>query len=132
MLRLCVVCILLILGFTSCKTEVLLTPIENRPDTLQQVVPSAHPIIFSSLRDSTYGKNGQRNLEVLAVKPDGSDFVNLSRNAAQDIDPSWSLDGRFVAFASNRNGSYDIFVMKADGSEIRQLTYDTLDERYPR
>jgi Periplasmic component of the Tol biopolymer transport system len=88
--------------------------------------------VFSSLRDSAYGRNGARNLEVLKTKEDGSDIANLSRNAAADTDPAWSPGGKHVAFASDRNGNFDIFVMSDEGTELRQLTYDTMDERHPR
>ena len=91
--------------------------------------PATHPIVFSSFRDETYGA---RNLEVLVTKTDGSEFINLSRNAASDTDPSWSPDGQTIAFASDRNGNFDIYLMAKDGSNVRRLTFDTVDERHPR
>jgi TolB protein len=36
--------------------------------------------------------------------------------------PAWSPEGSFIAFASERTGSGDIYVMRADGSEVRRLT----------
>ncbi len=58
--------------------------------------------------------------------PDGSDTVNLSNNPADDWDPAWSSDGAKVAFVSNREngeeGGQFIYVMNADGSNVRQLT----------
>jgi WD40-like Beta Propeller Repeat len=35
---------------------------------------------------------------------------------------SWSPDGRKIAFVSNRTGTYEIYVMNADGSGVSQLT----------
>jgi Tol biopolymer transport system component len=124
--------------FVSCAIAALTVacsdspPGPTVPETPVPPAPSTHPIIFSSYRDSTYGTGGRFNLEVLAATVDGSDIRNLSRDPASDVDPAWSPDGKFVAFASNRNGNFDIFVMRDDGSEVRQLTNDTLDERYPR
>ena len=40
---------------------------------------------------------------------------------AYDADPSWSPDGRKIAFVSHRDGSYGIYVMNADGSGQRRL-----------
>ncbi len=74
---------------------------------------------FSGMDDST----GQR--EVWVANPDGSGMVNLSNNAsADDAHPTWSPDGRKVAFASNRggNGHYQIFVVNVDGTGITNLT----------
>jgi TolB protein len=36
--------------------------------------------------------------------------------------PRWSPDGRHLAFASNRSGSFDIFTMDANGDHVRRLT----------
>ena len=36
-------------------------------------------------------------------------------------DPAWSPDGRKIAFVSNRDGSYGVYVMNADGSGPRRL-----------
>jgi TolB protein len=37
-------------------------------------------------------------------------------------EPAWSPDGSQIAFASDRKGNYDIYVMNSDGSNVRQLT----------
>ncbi|MBN1313803.1 MAG: serine/threonine-protein kinase [Anaerolineae bacterium] len=52
----------------------------------------------------------------------------LTDNTARDIGPAWSPDGTHIAFASDRDGDYDIYTMEADGQYLRQLTfYDTED-----
>lgn len=40
-----------------------------------------------------------------------------------DEQPRWSPDGRRVAFKSNRGGSYNLYVMNADGSDLERLTH---------
>ncbi len=37
--------------------------------------------------------------------------------------PFWSPDGKSIAFASDRNGNYDIYVMPASGGTAKRLTY---------
>jgi serine/threonine-protein kinase len=39
-----------------------------------------------------------------------------------NMQPIWSPDGRTLAFASNRDGSYQLYVVSAEGGTARQLT----------
>lgn len=41
-----------------------------------------------------------------------------------DFDPAWSADGQWLAFASNRDGDADIYVIRSDGTGLRNLTPD--------
>jgi TolB protein len=45
---------------------------------------------------------------------------------AFDRSLAWSPDGSQLAFASNRDGSYEIYLMNGDGSSRRQLTHDSI------
>ncbi|MCH8961149.1 MAG: PD40 domain-containing protein [Bacteroidetes bacterium] len=45
--------------------------------------------------------------------------------------PAWSPDGSRIAFASNRAGNYDLFVMNADGSNQTPLTNTETHEVKP-
>lgn len=47
------------------------------------------------------------------------------------IEPAWSPDGSRIAFASKRGGSFDVYVMNADGSGTRRLTSAPGDEGHP-
>ncbi|HMA45761.1 MAG TPA: hypothetical protein VKP11_00900, partial [Frankiaceae bacterium] len=50
--------------------------------------------------------------------------AQLTTSAGPDQDPSWSPDGRQIAFSSERNGPRQIFVMNADGSDQRPIPSD--------
>jgi Tol biopolymer transport system component len=45
--------------------------------------------------------------------------------------PKFSPDGSRIAFASNRNGNWDIFVMPSDGGRAVQVTDTTAHELHP-
>ena len=49
--------------------------------------------------------------------------VNVTRSSATEYEMSWSPDGSEFAFYSDRTGQYEIYVMKADGSGLRQVTH---------
>ena len=48
--------------------------------------------------------------------------VRLTDNGRDDRSPSWSQDGTKIAFASDRTGVFEIYVMNADGTNLAQLT----------
>ena len=54
---------------------------------------------------------------------DGDNQRNLTNNPGNDKDPSWSSNGKRIAFSSMRNGElHDIYVMDADGGNLLNLT----------
>jgi hypothetical protein len=54
---------------------------------------------------------------------DGCDLVQLTDDAADDLLPAWSPDGRSIAFVSTRDGNPEIYVMDSDGGNPRRLTF---------
>jgi Tol biopolymer transport system component len=47
--------------------------------------------------------------------------------------PKWSPDGKRIAFSANPGGRYQIFVMNADGSDVRQVTraeHDAIEQAW--
>ena len=55
----------------------------------------------------------------------------LTKNAVDDLAPAWSPDGERIAFASDRDGDFEIYVMAADGTRVQQLTDDPADDLHP-
>jgi Tol biopolymer transport system component len=55
----------------------------------------------------------------------------LTDNSWNDEYPVWSPDGNAIAFTSDREGTYDIFKMKPDGTDIVQLTSSPAQEKEP-
>ena len=91
--------------------------------------PDGRKIAFQSQRRSAiYGGNGGKGdskAEIYVMNADGSGKRNLTRNPANDGGPSWSPDGRRIAFVSDRDGRPEAHVMNADGSGQRSLARGT-------
>ncbi len=61
----------------------------------------------------------------------GSDAVRLTNSNAYDWQPAWSPDGRQIAFTSDRDGHWQIYLMNIDGSDVRRLTSSRGEDRDP-
>jgi Tol biopolymer transport system component len=54
---------------------------------------------------------------------DGSGERPLTKGSL-DYNPSWSADGKWIVFTSERDGSADLYRMRSDGSGVERLTDD--------
>jgi tricorn protease len=61
--------------------------------------------------------------DIYRVPSSGGLAVPLTISESYEYSPVWSHDGKSVAFASDRTGNFDVFVMPASGGEARRLTY---------
>ena len=64
---------------------------------------------------STSDASGQ-NFDIAVVNANGSGRTRITTGAAWDEEPAWSPDGKWIAFASDRNGNFDIYVVHPDGT----------------
>lgn len=62
---------------------------------------------------------------------DGVEVTRLTKHEADDLAPNWSPDARNIAFVSYRDGSAEIYSMRADGSKQRRLTKNEADDLTP-
>jgi TolB protein len=91
--------------------------------------PDGRRIAYSSIRDRT-GKRCYEQCnyqgELYVMNSDGTGAVRLTHNRGDDRSPSWSPDGRRIAFASDRNSpganGSEIYSIGADGSCLTWLT----------
>ncbi|MEO1451187.1 MAG: hypothetical protein AAFV07_16775 [Bacteroidota bacterium] len=59
----------------------------------------------------------------------GGEARQLTFHEAHDFMAVWSPDGKQIAFASDRYGNFDVFIMPAMGGEARRLTYHSNPEK---
>ena len=111
-------------------------------DTFPNWSPRGDWIVFTSKRDSDF--------EIYRIRPNGTDLKRLTRLSGPDAHPSFSPDGEWIAFATGSRGFKDeaiglvtgalppqfqaygeIAVMRADGSDLRVLTDDSIEQGTP-
>jgi len=65
---------------------------------------------------------GPGQIGVFLSNADGTGEHALLQPAADDYDPTWSPDGQWIAFTSERDGSADLYRVKPDGTSLERLT----------
>jgi Tol biopolymer transport system component len=97
-------------------------------DNFPQWSPRGDAIMFTSDRDGDF--------ELYSIRPDGTELKRLTRVPGNDAHSSWCSGGDWIVFSSARMGFKDemalydavpqpygeIFAMRADGGDVRQLT----------
>lgn len=91
--------------------------------------PDGTQIAFES-NANVAGANPEGDMELWVMQANGARPTQLTRNAAHDVGPAWSPDGRLLAFTSGPDEKHgDIHVMPAAGSDARRLMrYANADE----
>jgi Tol biopolymer transport system component len=86
----------------------------------------------------------QEDFEIFTIRPDGRDLRRLTRSPGNDSHCTWSPDGEWIVFSSTRRGFKDeviytwapqpygeLFMMRYDGSRVRQLTDNKWEDAGP-
>ena len=89
------------------------TAVFGRYWTLPDVSPDGQWLAFQSTLSE---------MDIFVSRSDGTGLRQLTKDPAMDRMPTWSPDGTRVAFYSNRGGGYNVWVVNADGSSLKQLT----------
>ena len=93
-------------------------------------------IAFTSFRDGDF--------EICTIRPDGTGIKRLTQDHGNNAHGAWSADGEWYIFSSGRLGwkdeamllsgdqpYADLFAMRPDGSDLRQLTDNQWEEGLP-
>lgn len=65
------------------------------------------------------------------MNADGTAQTRVTNNSASDTQPAWSPDGSKIAFVSNRDGNFELYVMNANGTGQTRLTNSMAEEDRP-
>ncbi len=98
--------------------------------------PRGDLITFTRLVDGDF--------EIFTIRPDGKDLRRLTNTPGNDSHCTWSPDGEWIVFSSTRMGFKDeaiytdspqpygeLFVMRYDGTQVRQLTDNQWEDATP-
>lgn len=94
---------------------------------------SAFAITPLWLRDVNISPDGKEIVfcykgDIYKVKAAGGEAVRLTSQDSYESNPVWSPDGKQIAFASDRFGNFDLFIMPADGGTAKRLTMNSASE----
>jgi Tol biopolymer transport system component len=112
-------------------TERAILSDKNAWDSTPAWSPDGTRVVYSSRTRDTDGNgriDASDDSQIMVVTVDGQSRVPLTAfpyvpgKPTWAQHPAWSPDGSRLAFESNRDGQWDIFVMNADGSGVKNLT----------
>ena len=113
---------------------------------MKTLITSLFVFIFLFSGPLAYAVESPLWLRYPSVSPDGSTVIftykgdlyrvptaggvaqQLTFHEAHDFMPVWSRDGNSIAFASDRYGNFNIYLMSAEGGPATRLTYHSTDE----
>ncbi|MEG1793495.1 MAG: S41 family peptidase [Rikenellaceae bacterium] len=85
------------------------------------------------LRRSAISPNGETIAftykgDIYTVPTNGGQAKAVTTNPAYDTCPIWSPDSKNIAFASDREGGMDIYIVSAMGGSPKRLTFNSMSE----
>ncbi|MGB7339691.1 MAG: protein kinase [Phototrophicaceae bacterium] len=110
-------------------TQALVFPVgaAGTPELISSLQSVSGRIIFADER----GEDNQ-SLEVISIN-----FVNWTETQltqdpfADNMYPIASPDGRWIAFQSNRDGNFEIYIVNPNGGQLQRMTFNDVTDRLP-
>ena len=102
--------------FSVCATTLLLAGVVARAE---KVVFALNPALSPDGKTLAFAWAG----DLWTVPSTGGVAQRLTVHPGNDNQPVWSRDGKLIAFASDRHGSANIFLMTPEGTDLRRLTF---------
>jgi len=88
----------------------------NKQFSMPALSPNGEEYVLRSFPTLTQEK-------IAVFNRDGSNLRFLTNDKFRDRSPRWSPDGKKIAFASDRSGKYQVWMINADGNDLRQITF---------
>lgn len=91
--------------------------------------PNGKRVLFASSHEADFDLKDYKwdltpFMNIYETNLDGSKMKKLTEGIAYHAECSYSPDGTEILYASNADGSMNLYIMDADGNNVRQLTFD--------
>lgn len=86
---------------------------------------STNPHLSSDGRWMVYDSVGDIQEDLYVLGEGEEDLVRITNDRYRDRAPRWHPDGETILFFSDRSGRYDLWTIKRDGTDLRQLRATT-------
>jgi TolB protein len=86
--------------------------------------PSGKWLVYASTRHT-------EKSEIYLQRVDGTSVTQLTSDPSENAQPSFSPDGKSIAFCSTRAGSWDLYTMDLDGRNVTQVTSGPSQDMHP-
>lgn len=104
-----------------------------------RIAPDGKTFVFSSVAPGEHsshaatggGLAGSGNHDIYLANGDGANIVKLTRELSWDNAWSWSPDGRWIIFASDRDGNWELYKMTIAGEQVTRLTNHPAQDGWP-
>jgi TolB protein len=107
----------------------------NSPATIDDDAdwsPDGRRIVYTSRASTTKGSNAVNDpsVEIFVINADGSGSpVRLTNNDEEERAPAWSPDSTRILYVARKGGpDFEVCVMNADGTDVRQLTENAVGD----
>ncbi|MFD2741797.1 hypothetical protein [Sphingobacterium populi] len=90
----------------------------------QEALWLRYPTISPDGSSMVFGYQGN----LYKVPASGGQATPLTVGQSHSMMPVWSRDGQWIAFADDRHGNFDVFVMPSAGGQATRLTYNSAND----
>ena len=87
-----------------------------------------NPVEPQAVAKIAFGRLVGSGWHVFLMGPLGANQIDLTPGTFSNCDPAWSPDHRQIVFTSNRKTYFEVYIMDANGLNLRRVTFNGVQE----